>query len=230
MKQKIGIVVIATNKYIQFIGPLTDSIRQHFLPEEEVSVFVFTNQKIERKDVVVLPVEHRPWPGMTLYRYKIFTQYAEKLNEMDYLYYLDADMRVVSKIGAEVLPKQEGGLLGTIHPGFHGNPQRGTYENRPASTAYLPKHKARNYYAGGFNGGRAAAFLQMAKTLAHNIDQDTSKGITAIWHDESHLNRYLNDHPPELEMTPSYCYPESWNLPFEKKILALDKDHNSIRS
>jgi len=30
-------------------------------------------------------------------------------------------------------------------------------------------------------------------------------------------------------LDPSYCYPESWNLPYEKKLLALDKNHQEIR-
>jgi hypothetical protein len=35
---------------------------------------------------------------------------------------------------------------------------------------------------------------------------------------------------PTLELTPSYCYPESWDMPFDKKLLALDKDHEEYRN
>jgi len=43
------------------------------------------------------------------------------------------------------------------------------------------------------------------------------------------LNRYLLDNPPEKILTPEYCYPEEEKLPFEKKILALRKDHKAMR-
>ena len=31
-------------------------------------------------------------------------------------------------------------------------------------------------------------------------------------------------------LDPSYCYPESWDLPFPKRLLALDKHHEEIRA
>ena len=70
----------------------------------------------------------------------------------------------------------------------------------------------------------------MAECIKKNIDIDLNNNIIAVWHDESHLNRYFIDNKPEIELSPSYCYPENWNLPFEKKLIALDKNHNEIRS
>jgi len=84
------------------------------------------------------------------------------------------------------------------------------------------------YYAGGFNGGTTESFLEMSKTIKERINKDLEKNIIAIWHDESQMNRYFIDNPPKV-LSPSYCYPESWNIPFEKKILALNKNHKEIR-
>jgi len=61
------------------------------------------------------------------------------------------------------------------------------------------------------------------------VDEDMDKNLIAVWHDESHYNRYLIDTPPTHILSPSYCYPESWRLPFEKKLLALDKNHREMR-
>jgi hypothetical protein len=70
----------------------------------------------------------------------------------------------------------------------------------------------------------------MSRKIRENIDTDLQKDIIAIWHDESHLNRYLiSNQQLTKTLLPSYCYPESWNLPYPKKILALDKDHEAIR-
>jgi len=48
--------------------------------------------------------------------------------------------------------------------------------------------------------------------------------VMAVWHDESHLNKYAVEHEAEIKpLSPAYCYPEGWNLPFDKKIISLDK-------
>ena len=93
------------------------------------------------------------------------------------------------------------------------------------------------YYAGGFNGGKPEHFLKMAQTIVDNVEKDSEKGLIAVWHDESHMNRYLVSNPPTLALNPSYCYPENvrvnpngWHVPFEPKIVALDKNHAEVRS
>lgn len=226
---KVGLLVIATGKYNQFIPVLYKSMKKHFLNNHDVSMFVFTDQEMPNKeDIVALPHQHEPWPNPTLKRYHVFDKYKEELLKMDYLYYCDADMRFVSEVGDEALPSSKSGLIATEHPGFYGG-RRGTYETRPESTAYVSETEGECYFAGGFNGGTAEAFLEMSKTIKERVDKDLEKGIIAIWHDESQTNRYLIDNKPSV-LNPSYCYPESWELPFEKKLLALDKNHSEIRS
>ena len=71
----------------------------------------------------------------------------------------------------------------------------------------------------------------MASTLRDAIEADRANGVTAVWHDESHLNRYLRAHPPK-RLTPAYCYPESgWPhlAHLAPVIVALDKDHAYFR-
>jgi histo-blood group ABO system transferase len=60
------------------------------------------------------------------------------------------------------------------------------------------------------------------------IDDDLRRGVVAAWHDESHWNRYLVDHPADVVLPPEYCCPESWPLP-GRKLLALEKDHAALR-
>ena len=55
------------------------------------------------------------------------------------------------------------------------------------------------------------------------------KTLLRVWHDESHLNRYFIDHKPTTILTPSYCYPESWNLPYPKKLWFFDKNRKEFR-
>lgn len=225
--KKVGLLVIATNKYIQFLQPLINSADDFFCKNCEVTYYVFTNKDIDIKTnrkIVKIDVEHKGWPWMTLGRYKIFSDNNIKLSEMDYLYYCDVDMRFVGEVGDEILSDR----VATQHPGFYG--RRGTPETNPNSTACVYPNEEMQYFAGGFNGGSSSEYLKMAKTISDNIDIDHNKGLIAIWHDESHMNRYFIDNKPTKILSPSYCYGESMNIPFERRLIALDKNHAEVRS
>lgn len=225
---KIGLLVIATGKYDIFIPPLLKSAKKHFMKNHEVTMFVFTDKDMPKKDgLITLKHQHESWPNPTLKRYHVFDKYNKELSKMDYLYYCDADMLFVSDVGDEILPDTETELVATEHPGFYGG-RRGTYETNIKSTAYVSNEYKGCYFAGGFNGGTSKAFLNMSREIKDRVNKDLENNIIAIWHDESQLNRYLIDNQPKV-LNPSYCYPESWDLPFEKKILALDKNHKEIR-
>ena len=63
----------------------------------------------------------------------------------------------------------------------------------------------------------------MAEKLDEDIRQDYEKDVIAKWHDESHLNHYIWLHGNYKLLTPSYAYPENYSLPFEMKIMTIDK-------
>lgn len=223
---KIGLLLISTGKYSRFVQPLLDSARRHFMKNHNVTYFLFTDSdKFENQnDIVTIYKKHEPWPNPTLKRYETFFLNKEKFENMDFVFYCDVDMLFVDEVGDEILSDR----VATMHPGFIG--QRGTPETRKESLAFIDPGEKMIYYAGGFFGGKTEEFIKMAKELSENINKDLEKGIIAIWHDESHMNRYFVDYPPTKSLTPSYCYPESWYLPFKKKLLALDKNHKEMRT
>ena len=150
---------------------------------------------------------------------------------MDYVFATDADMLFVDFVGKDFSGNGEeifNERVATQHPGYVG--QRGTYETNNISTACIRSNEGKYYFAGGFYGGRSPEFLKLVKTCADNVDKDLKKNFIAIWHDESHLNRYFIDNKPTRILSPSYCYPERWNLPYHKRLLALDKNHADLRS
>ncbi len=168
--------------------------------------------------------QHRlGWPYDTMMRFAMYYDHRDKLKEMDYLFACDADMLFVGDVGGEIL----GERVATQHPGFVG--ERGSYETKQISTACVAKHEGAHYFAGGFNGGSRGEFLKMARVITENIKKDLAKNFIAVWHDESHLNRYFIDNLPTVMLSPSYCYPESWKLPYKKRLLALDKNHKEMR-
>ncbi|HRN78502.1 MAG TPA: hypothetical protein PLU71_04635 [Candidatus Dependentiae bacterium] len=221
----IGLLIVATGKYIQFVQPLIESARKHFLPHHNITYFVFTEGTPPAgNDIIKIHQERLGWPYDTMMRYKMYAEHADAYKDMDYLFATDADMLFVNTVGDEIL----GDRVATQHPGFVG--KRGTYETRSISRAYVKPGEGRYYLAGGFNGGSKDSFLQMAQIITQKILEDLEHNIIAIWHDESHLNRFYIDNPPTIILNPSYCYPESWQLPYPKKLLALDKNHNAIRA
>lgn len=223
---KVGLLLIATGKYDRFVQPLLDSVDKYFLKAHEVHKFLFTDSDNfkETEYLHIIPKAHEPYPAPTLKRYEMFISHKQELSKMDYLFYCDVDMLFVDEVGEEILSER----VATIHPGYLGG--RGTPETRKQSKAYVSPEEKLCYYAGGFNGGTSESFLKMSDQLDKNIKEDNKNNIMAIWVDESHMNRYFIDNPPTKILTPSYCYPESWNLPYKKRLLALDKDHKNIRS
>ncbi|MFC1842068.1 hypothetical protein ACFLYU_00210 [Candidatus Dependentiae bacterium] len=223
-RYKVGLLIVATGKYIQFVEPLVKSADIHFLPNHDVTYFVFTNKEIPKHDnIIKIHQDRLGWPYDTMMRYEMYYNAKELLENMDYLFACDADMLFVDTVSDEILGEQ----VGTIHPGFYN--KKGTYETRKSSTACVKPNEAKHYFAGGFNGGSSKEFLKRSKKMSENIYKDLEENIVAVWHDESHLNRYFIDNPPTVILTPSYCYPERWKLPFHKRLLALDKNHSQMR-
>lgn len=236
---KIGLLIVATNKYTQFLPELIKSLDKHFLINEDVTYCIFTD-KIEtvfneneqtKRRLRVFKIDHMAWPGPTLYRFHFFESYKKSFNTFDYYFYIDADTLIKENISSEEII---GDRVGVQHCGFVN--KRGSYEGRPTSVCYVGPNEGENYFGGGFWGFSNKEFWKFLKKGIEMIAIDASNGITPEWHDESVLNRYLIDNPPTKILTPSFHYPmnkknkKSWKEDYPCKILLLDKDHKEFRS
>ena len=193
----------------------------------------------------IIPAEPVEWPAPTLMRYHLFLNEEEKLSKYDYIFYMDADMRVVDKISDEVLGES---LTAAPHPGYAVTPRLiPPYEPNPESGAYIQRlgrvvdegGKPRFmpfYAAGGFQGGVSKDFIKAMKNMKASIDADFDKNYTAIWNDESHWNRFLWEYQKKggkiTFLDPSYVYPDSlikeyyiplWGRDYPPKIVTLTK-------
>ena len=97
------------------------------------------------------------------------------------------------------------------------------YEKNPESCAYVDDDRGSVYVTDGFVGGKRDAFVELIRTVNAWAEQDRAKGIIPSRHEESYLNRFILDHEYNL-LSPSYCYPDDVDLPFERKILALNEN------
>ena len=232
--QRVALCFVATGKYIQYLQSVMQSCVQRFVKPHMLEFFVFTD------DLKAVPescqhayfVERKGFPGDTLYRYHYILTAEKDLQNMSHIFYMDVDYWVCNATDNDKLLVSDG-LVATAHlhnlhvtdsNQFH----RGTPDTNPHSTAYVSETtKMVNYYCGGFQGGKASSFLTACREMKQNIDIDDTNHIMAAWHDESHWNRYLIDHPPQAILTQSYVYPEQCldaNCD-EENCVALRRDH-----
>src|SRR5689334_15730630 len=122
----VGLLVMATGKYTQFIDPLVQSAREHFCTNHHVTYFIFTDGEIpEAQDIVRIFQARLGWPYDTMMRHAVYAKNEVALLSQDYLFACDADMLFVDTVGDEIL----GERVATQHPGFVG--QRGSYYRNP---------------------------------------------------------------------------------------------------
>lgn len=224
---RVGLFIVATGRYIQFIPALIQSAEKYFLPDHDRVFIVFTDhmeQLPQQRNVIGVYQDRLGWPGDTLLRCKMYYDQRLVCQKFDYIYACDADFLFVDTVGEEILGKR----VAVLHPGYVGS--KGTPEKNPKSTAYIgDSDNQQHYFAGGFYGGEGEEFIMINAYMLKNILKDLRNGLIAIWHDESHLNKYFVHNPPTIILSPSYCYPENLKMDYHPRILALLKDHNELR-
>lgn len=240
---RIAVVCICLNEqYWQYLPPMIESARKFLLKGHEVDFIAWTDMPKETNiDAKIIPTEPFQWPLPTLHRYSLFLREEELLSTYDFIYYIDADMKFVSRVGDEIL----GELVGAVHPMYYIKQNYiPPYEPNSTSTAYIPRtgrvisqnNKKRFeplYFAGGIQGGRSDTFIKAMKVMKSRIDEDFNKNnYIAIWNDESHWNKYCFENPPDVVLNPSYVYPDSlinqyyrplWGKNFVPKLITLTK-------
>lgn len=231
-----GVVSIATGRYSVFVSPLVEAIRSTGFCDR---LFVLTDDP----DLLARPVrtysggfqaEHLPWgalawPYPTLWRYHAISAYAPRLSEVDQLLYLDIDMRPL--VACPELFTHE--LVAVTHPGYWNSPiEQATFSKDPKSNAHHAPRLGDTYVAGGVQGGQAETFLSVSRHLAGQVEDDHRRGVLAVWHDESHWNRFVNTDDTITVVGPEFCWPEDWTPVPEvgqPRIEALNKDHHEFR-
>lgn len=213
-KGKIGVLVIALGRYDSFWPELYRSCEKYFLPEWEKQYFVFTdNQNLKYKNkenVTTFFQKKMGWPWDSMMRFEMFYRRKPMLEKCDYLFFLNINLIVKKEIGEEILPTEKNDwLLVCTHSSYYNKPVNTfPYDRNPLSTAYIPYNVGKHYAPGGFNGGRSAEFLEFCSVCAKNVRIDMKNNVIALWHDESHLNKYILDKNPLIAPI-NYMYPKN---------------------
>lgn len=234
---KVAICFIGTGKYLNFLPGYYEKIEKYFLPTAEKTFLVFTDGKLEDLPDNVIPYyqEHLEWPYITLKRFEIINKARDQISNHDLLVFLDADTLVVDEVLEEEFISDKS-LFGVWHPCHNlGMPPHnklpGAFETNKLSLAYVDVEKELPtvYYQGCLWGGKVPEVLTMIDELQDRTDKDLEKDVIAVWHDESHINRYFIENKDEVNtLGPEYAYPEVFAgyCDFEPKIVHLAKDNS----
>lgn len=223
---RVAVLYICTGRYSVFWPEFFKSAQRYLLPDHDKHFFVFSDADaalFNSPDVSRIYQERLGWPDATLRRFHMFRAIEDRLREFDYIFFFNANCLFVDIVDEGILPLAEEELTVVHHPGYYGmdNTEFG-FERNSASRAFIPHGQGRHYVVGGINGGRTAEYCAMINELALAIDVDRENGITALWHDESHLNAYILNRQYKL-LSPTYCCPEDTPFPGQTKILIRSK-------
>lgn len=225
---KIAILYICTGNYHIFWQKFYNSAKNNLFPKSSKHFFVFSDADpslFDAPDVTFTHQEKLGWPYDTLKRFHIFLRVEKQLRDFDYVFFFNANIVFHSEVSEKILPSKEEKLLVVQHPGyFDCKPYEFPYDKNPLSLACMPKGQGTIYVMGAANGGICHEYLDLVKDLAWAVDKDLERNVIALWHDESHLNKYILHRNYKL-LSPSYCFPENSSIPYDNIITIVDKNN-----
>ncbi|XP_056091909.1 globoside alpha-1,3-N-acetylgalactosaminyltransferase 1, like 1 [Rhinichthys klamathensis goyatoka] len=210
----IATTVFALGKYTRFLKDFLESAEEHYFVGFRVHYYLFTDQPEAVPEVKMgenhhLTVRRVPsldrWQDISMGRMEILEKLIknELANEADYIFCLDMDTKFYGRWGAESL----GRLVGVIHPWFFDYPRdQFSYERRPESQAFIPAGEGDYYYTAAAFGGSLDDVHHLTKTCWEQLNIDAANSIEAIWHEESHLNKYFLYNKPSKLLSPEYLW------------------------
>ena len=234
---KVAIIFIGTGKYINFLPKFYENVEKYFLPNSQKTFLVFTDGKLEDLPENIIPYyqEHLEWPYITLTRFEIINKARDEISKNDLLVFLDADTLVVDEVLEQDFISDKP-LFGVWHPCHNmdmppHNKIPGAFETNPLSLAYVnvEEETPSVYYQGCLWGGKVPEVLDMIDELQDRVNEDLKKNVIAVWHDESHINKYFIENKNLVHtLRPEYAYPEVFSgyCDFEPKIIHLAKDNS----
>ncbi|XP_053330070.1 N-acetyllactosaminide alpha-1,3-galactosyltransferase-like [Spea bombifrons] len=235
----VGLSVFAIGKYLpRYLLPFLLSADRHFMPGLPCVVYVVTDRPsavpaLRLRPGLTLTVLRAPsrkrWQDISMMRMKDLQDLVFPLakDQVDYMFCMDVDQIFTSRYGAETL----GDLVAQLHSGFYLNGRDSyPFEQDPRSAAFLPHEKSHYYYHAATFGGTVPHLVNLTSSCLRGILEDRDRHLEALWHDESHLNRYLAlERLPSKILSPEYCWDGRLWLKYHKLRWAK-KDYENTRS
>ena len=236
---KLSVVFIGTGKYLNFLPKWYESCEKYLVPNVSKQYHVFTDGELNDPPDNMIPYyqEHLSWPYITLLRFNTILKASDFLEKSDWVLFLDADMLLVDEVTEEDLFSDKK-FIGVHHPcHFMGtNPHNtlpGAFETNQNSLACISSSDDTSiYFQGCLWGGRVPDVIDMMIELDRRTQDDLTKDVIAIWHDESQMNKFFAERREDVHVLgPSFAYPEVFSqyCNFEPKIVHLAKDNSKYQ-
>ncbi len=220
----VAVCITATGRYLDYALEFIHSAEKFFLKKHSVDFFIFSDGISEYpSSIKYFYWPQLGWPLDTMQRTAAYICYEKEFIDYEWVFAVDADTLCVDEIGDEIL----GATVGVLHGGFTEG--RGTWESNPCSAAFVPEDMRRRYFAGGFFGGERDRFFAICHACQFSQIRDQENEYLAVWHDESHLNRYFAFFPPEVVLGGEYCARELKKNKPGTKMIARKKNHEFLR-
>ncbi|XP_061112514.1 alpha-1,3-galactosyltransferase 2-like [Conger conger] len=240
MGTSVALTVFAVGRYLEvYLMDLLSSAELHFMEGLPVTYYVFTNApenvpglqlKTGRALEIIKIKRHERWEDISMMRMKTLADAVQTRirHGHRYVFCLDVDMVFAGRFGSEAL----GESVALQHSSFYNLPKvRYTYDRNPKSTACMETGDL--YYHAAVFGGTWESVVNLTESCHRGIMTDKRKGVEALWHDESHLNKYFWLNKPSRVLSPEY----GWN-PLDrpsreihvKRLLWAEKHYSSLRT
>ncbi|CAJ1050532.1 alpha-1%2C3-galactosyltransferase 2 isoform X3 [Xyrichtys novacula] len=212
----VALTVFAVGGYLDvYLETFLSSSEHHFMLGLPVTYYVFTDMpdKVpaiklapQRTMKVIQVQRHSRWQDISMTRMKTIAEVIDEQirHHSTHVFCFDVDQFFTGRFGSEAL----GDSVALLHAHFYRLPvNRFTYDRNPKSKAYMETGDF--YYHAAIFGGSWKSVKALAEACYLGILEDKKNNVEAMWHDESHLNKYLWLHKPSKVLSPEYCWDTS---------------------
>ncbi|OBS67214.1 hypothetical protein A6R68_04239, partial [Neotoma lepida] len=211
----VGLIVFAVGRYLwYYLEKFLISANKFFMVDQRVIIYVmlddFSYMPLislnRRRTLKIFKIKReRRWQDISMMRMKIISEHiADHIQyEVDYVFCMDVDQIFKASYGLETL----GDSIAQLHAYWYKeSPHKFPYERNESSEAYIPLGEGDFYYHAAVFGGTATQVLKITRKCAKGIMNDKKHNIEAVWHDESHLNKYFFLYKPTKLLSPEFCW------------------------
>lgn len=236
------ICFIGTGNYLNFLPNYYESVTNNFCSDCNKTILVFTDGDIDDTpdDVVVRKVEHKPWPYVTLQRFGMIKDAEDEILKHDWFVFMDADTIVNQTIEYDEFFDEEKDFIGVHHPCHYmklppHNTRYGSFDRTNSRAKVSDEDDLSTYWQGCLWGGRSSEIMSLITELDNRIESDLKDDIIALWHDESHLNKFFIENKDRVNtLSPSFAYPEDFDSQckklFDPKIVHISKNNSKYHT
>lgn len=239
-KSSVALTVFAVGRYLDaYLGTFLNSSEQHFMLGLPVTYYIFTDTPENvpaislgpQRSIKSIKVDrHSRWQDVSMMRMKSISDIIESeiRHHFTHVFCLDVDQQFVGRFGSEAL----GDSVALLHAYYYRLPKNMyTYDHNPSSKAYMETGDF--YYHAAVFGGTWENVKAISEACFQSIMEDKENGVEALWHDESHLNKYFWLHKPSRILSPEYCFDDRIGHTTDirvKRLLWAPKDYEHLRT